>query len=103
MSAAGLALFLVGVFGLRMIGGFALGGLLAGRQRWARLLSLLPLAIVAAVLAVQTFTTRQDLAFDARAVGVAAAGLASWRRLPLGAVVVIAAAVTASVRQTGWG
>lgn len=103
MSPTGLVLFVVGVFVLRMLGGFGLGGLSGADERWTRLLSLMPLAIVAAVVAVQTFTTRQDLVFDARAIGVSAAGLASWGRLPLGVVVVLAALTTALVRQTGWG
>jgi hypothetical protein len=103
MTAAGLLLFLGGVFGLRMLGGFGLGALLGNDERWTRLLTLLPLAIVAAVMAVQTFTTRQSVVLDARAVGIAVAAVASWRRLPLGVVVVLAAATTALVRQTGWG
>lgn len=103
MTPAGLAGFVVGVFLLRVLGGFTLGRVLAGNERWARLLSLLPLSIVAAVIAVQTFTTRQDLVVDARAIGVAVGAVASWRRLPLAVVVVLAAAVTALVRQTGWG
>jgi hypothetical protein len=103
MSAAGLLLFLGGVFGLRLLGGFGLGGLLGTDERWTRLLTLLPLSIVSAVMAVQTFTTRQSIVLDARAVGVGVAAVASWRRLPLGVVVVLAAATTALVRQTGWG
>ncbi len=103
MSVIGVALFLIGVFALRMIGGFALGSLLRRRARATRLLLLMPLAIVAAVVAVQVFTIKKDLVFDARAIGVGVAGLLAIRRLPLGVVVVIAAAVTAAVRLSGWG
>lgn len=103
MSPLGLGLFLVGVFALRMTGGFALGSILGDNDRWTRLLALLPLAIVAAVVAVQTFTIRQHLTLDARAVGVAVAVVAAWYRLPLGVVVVMAAATTTLVRQAGWG
>lgn len=102
MSSAGVVLFLVGVAGLRLTGAFALGSLIGGSERWARLLGLLPLAIVAAVVAVQTFTIRKDVMVDARAVGVAVAALAAWRRLPLGVVVVLAAATTALLRLAGW-
>jgi hypothetical protein len=98
-----LVLFLVGVFGLRTLGAFGLGAVLGDDERWSRLLVLLPLSIVAAVMAVQTFTTRQSVVLDARSVGVGVAALASWRRLPLGLVVVLAAATTALVRKAGWG
>jgi hypothetical protein len=103
MSPAGFLAFAVGVFAMRLIGGFTLGSLIGGSERWSRLLALLPLSIVAAVIAVQTFTTRQDVVFDARAVGVGIAAVAAWRRLPLALVVLLAAVSTALVRQTGWG
>ncbi len=103
MSPLGLALFLAGVFGLRMLGGFALGGVLAGNERATRLLTLLPLSIVAAVIAVQTFTTKSDVVLDARVIGIALAAVLSWRKVPMGVVVVLAAAATALVRLTGWG
>lgn len=103
MTPAGLAAFAIGVFALRQLGAFALGGILAGKERWARLLALMPLSIVAAVIAVQTFTTRQDIVLDARAVGVGLAAVASWKGMPMAGLVVLAAVTTALVRQTGWG
>jgi hypothetical protein len=103
LTVPGLIVFLGGVFGLRMLGGFALGGLLGESERWTRLLALLPLAIVAGVIAVQTFTIRKAVVFDARAFGVAVAALGSWRRWSLGLVIVLAATTTALIRQTGWG
>jgi hypothetical protein len=103
VSVAGLLIFVGGVFGLRMIGGFALGRLLADNDRFARLLLLLPLSIVASVVAIQTFATKQSVVLDARVVGVTVAAVASWKRMPLGIVVVLAAASTALVRRAGWG
>ena len=103
MSPAGLAGFVVGVFVLRMLGGFALASLLGTNDRVLRLLSLLPLSIVAAVVAVQTFTKGDQVTLDARAVGVGMAAFASAKGLPLGGVVVVAAVTTALVRQAGWG
>ena len=103
MTVAGLLLFLGGVFGLRVFGAFGLGGLIGDNERWTRLLALLPLSIVASVVAVQTFTVGRTVVVDARVVGVAVAAVASWKRLPLGVVVVAAAAATALVRQAGWG
>jgi hypothetical protein len=103
VSPAGLVGFVVGVFALRMLGGFALASLLGSNERVLRLLSLLPLAIVAAVVAVQTFTTGKEVTIDARAVGVGMAAFVSAKGFPLGGVVVVAAATTALVRQAGWG
>ena len=51
MTPVGMALFLVGVAALRLTGGFALGGVIAGNDRVTRLLLLMPLSIVAAVIA----------------------------------------------------
>jgi hypothetical protein len=103
MSPAGVVLFIAGVFALRMVGGFALGGVLAANDRATRALLLMPLSIVAAVVAVQTFTTKTSVVVDARAVGITLAAVLSWRRVPMGVVVVLAALTTALVRLTGWG
>ncbi len=103
MTALGTLLFIVGVFAIRMVGGFSLSGVLAGNERVTRLLLLMPLSIVSAVVAVQTFTKGTTLVLDARAVGIAVAAILSWRKVPLGVVVVIAALTTALVRQLGWG
>ena len=103
MTVVGLLAFLGGVFALRMTGGFLLGGLMAGNERATRVLILMPLSIVAAVIAVQTFTTKASVVIDARVVGMAVAAALAWRRVPMGVVVVIAACTTALVRLTGWG
>jgi uncharacterized membrane protein len=75
--------------------------LLGGRplpERVTSVVALLAPALLGALVAVQTFGAGTTLTIDARVLGVAAAGVAIWRRLPLLAVVVIAAAVTALVR-----
>ena len=54
--------------------------------------------MLAAIVAVQTFAVGQSLVLDARAAGIAVAGLALWRRAPLLVVLVLAAATTALVR-----
>lgn len=102
MTVAGLLLFLVGVFSLRMIGGFVLGGLIGDNERFTRLLALLPLSIVSGVIAIQTFGVKQDLVIDARVVGVGLAALGAWKKLPMGLLVLIAAVSTALVRKAGW-
>ncbi len=59
---------------------------------------LLPPALLAALVGVQTFTTGTSLILDARAAGVIVGGLAVWRKAPFWLVVVLAAGVTAAVR-----
>ncbi len=103
MTWLGLGILVVGNFAIRMLGVFVLGDTIGSRERFTRLLGLLPLAIVAAVVAIQTFATKQDLTIDARVVGVAFAAFAAWRRMPLVVVVIGAAVTTALVRQLGWG
>jgi branched-subunit amino acid transport protein len=62
-------------------------------------LALIPAAVVTALVMKDTFTTGQDLVLDARALGIAVASIAAWRKAPLIVVIVLGAAVTALVRQ----
>lgn len=64
----------------------------------ARCIELIPAALFAALVVKDTFSVGRHLVVDARAAGVAAAVLASWRKLPVAVVIVIGAAVTAGVR-----
>ena len=64
-----------------------------------RCLDLLPAALIAALIMVNTVVTGRHLVADARLVGVSAAAVAAWRKLPFLAVVIIGAAVTALVRR----
>ena len=63
-----------------------------------RCLALIPAALIAALVVKDTFSIGQDLQLDARAAGLAAAVVAAWRQLPLIAVIVLGAGVTAAVR-----
>lgn len=65
-----------------------------------RLTSLLPIALLAALVAVQTFASGQTLVLDARAAGLVAAILALLARAPF-IVVVVVAAVTAALLRAG--
>lgn len=103
MTWIGLVLFLTVVFAMRMFGGFGLGALIGDSETWARLLTLLPLSIVASVVAVQVATTGRSVVLDARVVGVGLAAVLAWKRVPLGFVVLAAAAATAATRAAGWG
>ncbi len=73
-------------------------------QRWLaaprveRTANLLPVALLAALVAVQTLVSRQDVTLDARVLGVAAACVALALRAPFLVVVGVAAATAALVR-----
>jgi hypothetical protein len=75
--------------------------LMGGRPLPARLtgiVGLLAPALLAALVAVQTFGAGRALVIDERLIGVAAAAIALWMRAPLLLVVVVAAATTAFAR-----
>ncbi len=63
--------------------------------------ALLPVALLAALTAQQTFATGQTLVLDARGAGLAAAAVALVLRAPFLVVVGAAVAVTAGVRALG--
>ncbi|MFI6645067.1 AzlD domain-containing protein [Streptomyces sp. NPDC050504] len=66
-----------------------------------RLAALLPVALLAALTAQQTFASGQQLVLDARAAGVLAAGAALVLRAPFLVIVGAAVLVTAGVRALG--
>ena len=78
-----------------------MGPLLLGERApasLARFAELITPALLAALIAVQTFADERSLVIDARAAGLAVAGIAVWRRAPFVVVVVLAAATTATLR-----
>ncbi|MFF7180909.1 AzlD domain-containing protein [Streptomyces sp. NPDC008121] len=66
-----------------------------------RLAALLPVALLAALTAQQTFSAGGALVLDARAAGIAAAAVALIVRAPFLVVVGAAVVVTAGVRAIG--
>jgi branched-subunit amino acid transport protein len=75
--------------------------LLGGRRLPApvmRLVGLLGPALLAALVATSVFGGPRRLVLDARALGLAAAAIAIWRRWPPLLVVVVSAAVAAAAR-----
>ncbi|MEU8544882.1 AzlD domain-containing protein [Streptomyces sp. NPDC048717] len=66
-----------------------------------RLSSLLPVALLAALTAQQTFSAQGALVLDARAAGLGAAAVALLLRAPFLVVVAVAVLVTAGVRALG--
>src|SRR6478736_1738169 len=69
------------------------------RPRVHRISALLPIVLLSALVAVQTFSTGSTLVLDARAAGLAVAGIAVWRRWPFLVVVALAAFTTAMIRM----
>ncbi|HVX42978.1 MAG TPA: AzlD domain-containing protein [Mycobacteriales bacterium] len=71
---------------------------LLDRPAVRQVVELIPLALLAALIAVQTFATDQRLVLDARAAGLGAALLAVLLRAPFVVVVVVAALAAALTR-----
>jgi len=92
-----VALCAVTTFAIRGFGPVAVGGRTLGR-RVTRVLSLLPAALLAALVVTETVIHGGELDVDARVVGLGAAALLLWRGASVIWVVIGAAAVTALLR-----
>lgn len=97
MSWAAVLVIAGGAYLFKAAGAFGLGRFMKTPSTRA-LGALLPPALLAALIAVQTFTTGTSLVVDARAAGVIVGGIAVWRKAPFWLVVVLAASVTATLR-----
>lgn len=82
--------------------GYLLPPALLDRASVRRVAAMLPVALLAALVAVQTFGSGQSLVLDARAAGLAVAVIALVLRAPFLAVVVVAAVTAAVLRAVGW-
>ncbi|MEZ0069246.1 branched-subunit amino acid transport protein [Streptacidiphilus sp. MAP12-20] len=101
MSTTWLAILgtAVGCYAFKLLGLSVPAGLL-DRPVVRRFAALAPIALLAALTALQTFgQAPHGLTVDARAAGLAAAGIAAWRRAPFLVVVLVAVLVTAAVRD----
>jgi hypothetical protein len=87
----------VGCYAVKLIGLLVPAGALE-RPLVRRLSALLPVALLAALTAQQTFADGTTLVLDAKAAGLAAAGVALVLRAPFLVVVAAAVVVTAGVR-----
>lgn len=97
-----LAVLAAGTYAMKAIGPV----LAAGRDLppvLGRIATLLPAALLAALVATQTVGDGTSLTLDARLVGVGAATVAIVLRAPFAVVVLVGAATTAIVRAFGWG
>lgn len=95
-----IALTALGCYAVKLAGLLVPAGALE-RPVVRRLAALLPVALLAALTAQQTFADGQALVLDARAAGLGAAALALVLRAPFLVVVAAAVVVTAGVRALG--
>jgi branched-subunit amino acid transport protein len=93
-----IILLTIGAYAFKVTGLVILGGRTLP-PIFERCLALIPAAVVTALVMKDTFTQGQELVLDARALGIAVAVIAAWRKAPLIVVIVLGAAVTALVRQ----
>jgi branched-subunit amino acid transport protein len=80
------------------LAGLSVPARVLGSPRVERLGALLPVALLAALTATQTFATARGVTVDARAAGLAVALVAVLLRAPFLVVVVVAAGTTALLR-----
>jgi len=92
-----VAVTALGCYGVKLLGLSVPAGLLE-RPLVKRLAALVPIALLAALTALQTFGTGLRLTIDARSAGLAAAAVALVLRAPFLVVVAAAVLVTAATR-----
>ncbi|MGW4320644.1 AzlD domain-containing protein [Streptomyces sp. NPDC004684] len=95
-----VAVTAVGCYAVKLAGLLVPAGVLE-RPLVRRLAALLPVALLAALTAQQTFADGHTLVLDARAAGLGAAAVALVLRAPFLLVVATAVVVTAGVRAMG--
>jgi len=101
MIWAAIALGSLGCYALKFSGYLVPTGLLE-RPLIRAVAGLLPIALLASLVVVQTAATGSALVVDARLVGLVAAVAALLLRAPFLVVVVVAAVAAAAVRALGW-
>ncbi len=99
MSWTAIAVMTAGAYGFKVFGVFALARIGdRSAATFQSLTALIPAALFAALVAVQTLEAGGALQIDARLAGVAAGALAVLRRMPFVVVVLVAMAVTGAIR-----
>jgi len=92
-----IAVGCAGCFALKLVG-YSLPRRVIEQPVVKHVAELLPVALLTALIATQTFTTGHHLQLDARAAGLVAAAIAVRFKAPFLVVVAVACVVTAFVR-----
>jgi uncharacterized membrane protein len=100
VSWLALLVLAAGAYGCKTVGVLAMGGR-EPSPRASALLALLPVPLLAALVAVQTFSSARALVLDARAAALAVAGVAVWWHAPFLVVVLVGAGTAAGLRALG--
>jgi hypothetical protein len=98
-----VAVLTAGVLCLALkVAGYRVPDRLLASERAKRIAGLVTVALLAALVAVQTLGAGQAVTLDARVVALGVAAVALALRAPFIVVVVLAAAVAAGLRAMGW-
>jgi branched chain amino acid efflux pump len=84
------------------VAGYTVPPTFLAQPRLLRVTEVLPAALLASLVVLQTFSTGSHLALDARAAGLGAAVVALVLRAPFIVVVIVAAVTAALLRAAGW-
>jgi hypothetical protein len=98
-----VAVLAAGVLCLALkVAGYLVPDRLLASERAKRIAGLVTVALLAALVAVQTLGAGQSVTLDARVLALGVAAVALALRAPFIVVVVLAAAVAAGLRAMGW-
>ncbi|WP_169980293.1 AzlD domain-containing protein [Microbispora sp. H10836] len=97
MIWAAIVVTAAGCYAVKLLG-LSVPAAVLKRPLVRRLAALVPIAALAALIALQTFADGGTLVVDARAAGLAAAAVALLLRAPFLVIVAVAVVVTAAVR-----
>jgi hypothetical protein len=98
-----VAVLAAGVLCLALkVAGYLVPDRLLASERAKRIAGLVTVALLAALVAVQTLGAGQSVTLDARVLALGVAAVALALRAPFIVVVVLAAAVAAGLRAIGW-
>lgn len=89
-------------FGIKL-SGYTVPPVLLQQPRALRVTEVLPAALLASLVVLQTFSTGQHLVLDARAAALVVAAGALLLRAPFIVVVALGALTAAVLRMLGWG
>ncbi|WP_156726343.1 AzlD domain-containing protein [Streptomyces apocyni] len=95
-----IAVTAVGCYAVKLLGLLVPAGVVE-RPLVKRMAALLPVALLAALTAQQTFADGSQMVLDAKAAGLAAAAVALLLRAPFLVIIAAAVVVTAGVRAIG--